>query len=401
MEKKSISVSSNKQNLIQVILLLSRISVGAVFTFSGFVKAVDPQGSYIKFVDYFNAFGMQSFEPMALTLAFILSAAEFLTGIALLLNLKSKLFIWLALLFMAVFTPLTFYLALENPVTDCGCFGDAWILTNWETFWKNIIITIFTLLIFMFRKEMKEWYQIKLQYFTLLFFVLSIFIFQYYNNEHLPVIDFRPYKIGANIKEGMQMPAGKKADKFLVIYTLKHTKTGNTKEIDSEKYIEEKIWEDTLWQITKTSDPILVEEGYKPPIHDFEIISVEPEIISGFSEGEDITELVLNQEFSVLIVAYNLDKANKKQLYFINNLAKEIGKKEIKFYALTASLSDAIMNYREIYNPVFSFYNTDAITLKTIVRANPGLVLLKKGTIVMKWHGNDVPEKKEFLNYLK
>jgi len=394
--------NKTKQNLKQILLIFSRIFVGAVFTFSGFVKAVDPQGSYIKFVDYFNAFGMQALEPVALPLAFLLSAAEFITGFALLFNLRSQLFTWFALAFMAIFTPLTFYLALENPVTDCGCFGDAWVITNWETFWKNIVITLFTLLIFGLRKETKQWFKPAVQNITISIFLLGSFVFQYYNNEHLPVIDFRPYKIGTNIKQNMQMPEGAKSDKFLVVYKLKHQKTGETKELDSEKYIETEIWEDTLWQITETSEPILIEEGYKPPIHDFELISAEPEQISGYAEGEDITNKVLDSKgFSVFVIAYDLKKANKKHLLAANKLAEELKKDSIKFYCLTSSLANDIEKYREQVNPPYNFFSTDAITLKTIIRANPGLVLLKNGTVVMKWHGNDIPTKKEFNTFLK
>ncbi len=394
--------NKTQQNFKQSLLIFSRTMVGFVFIFSGFVKAVDPQGSYIKFVDYFNAFGMQALESVALPLAFLLSVAEFITGFALLFNFQSKFFTWIALVFMAVFTPLTFYLALENPVTDCGCFGDAWVITNWETFWKNIAITIFTLLIFGLRKEAKQWYKPMFQNIAVSVFVLGIFIFQYYNQEHLPVIDFRPYKIGVNIKKNMEMPKGAKSDKFLIIYTLKHQKTGESKEIDSEKYIETKIWEDTLWQITHTSEPILIEEGYKPPIHDFEIISAEPQDVSGFAEGEDITNKVLDYKgFYVFVITYDLKKANKKQLQEANKLAKALEKDSIKFYCLTASLSNDIEKYRVSENPSFSFFSTDAITLKTIIRANPGLLLLKNGTVIMKWHGNDIPTEKEFNTFLK
>lgn len=401
MKTELYSEKEKKQNIKQGLIILSRSLVGIVFLFSGFVKAVDPQGSYIKFVDYFNAFGMQAFEPFALPLAFVLSAAEFITGFALLFNLRSQLFVWLALLFMAVFTPLTFYLALENPVTDCGCFGDAWVITNWETFWKNIVITIFTLITFAFRKENKNWFKPIVANSVVAISIIGIFIFQYYSNEHLPTIDFRPYKIGDNISEGMTMPEDKTPDKFIIIYTLKHQTSGEEKDVDSEKYIETKIWEDTLWQITATSEPILVEEGYHPPIHDFELICAETKEISGYEEGEDITETILtNKGYSVLVITYDIEKANKKQLTRINKLAKELENDKIKFYALTSSLSTVIAKYRIETNPIFSFFSTDAITLKTIVRSNPGMVLLKEGTVIMKWHGNDIPTKKEFNTFL-
>lgn len=395
------SKNKEKQTLMQILISVVRVLVGIVFVFSGYVKAVDPQGSYIKFVDYFNAFGMQALEPIALPLAFLLSAAEFITGFALIFNLRSKFFIWMALLFMSVFTPLTLYLALENPVTDCGCFGDAWVITNWQTFWKNIVITSFILIVFAFRKEMKLWFKPVISNSVLGIAIVGIFFFQFYCNEHLPVNDFRPYKIGSNIKEGMEMPEGAVADKFLIMYKMKHLSTGELKEIDSEKYIETKIWEDTLWQITETSEPILVEEGYKPPIHDFELICAESKEISGFEEGEDLTDRVLSDpNYSVLVVAYDLKKTNKRQLKKIDELAQELKNDSVKFYGMTASLDDDVSKYRAEANPTFSFFNADAITLKTIVRSNPGLVLLKKGTVIMKWHGNDIPEKKDFKKFL-
>ena len=144
-----------------------------------------------------------------------------------------------------------------------------------------------------------------------------------------------------------------------------------------------------------------MEEGYKPPIHDFELISAEAKEISGYEEGEDITHAILsNKGYSVLVIAYSIEKANKKQLKTINTLAKELDNQKIKFYALTSSLSSEIEKYREKENPFFSFFSTDAITLKTIVRSNPGMVLLKEGTVIMKWHGNDIPTKKEFNAFL-
>ena len=188
---------------------ICRILVGIVFIYSGFVKGVDPLGSDYKLTDYFNAFGMSWMGFSTLFFSFLLSMAEFLIGICLFLNIKIKTAAWGAILFMGFFTPLTLILAIKNPVTDCGCFGDALILTNWETFWKNIILLAMTLVIFYTRDKYKPIFNFLEQTVVLVGTVIFMFCVQWYSFRHLPIVDFRPYAIGKNISEGMAIPANR------------------------------------------------------------------------------------------------------------------------------------------------------------------------------------------------
>ncbi len=380
---------AQKQNLI---LISSRWFVGLVFIFSGIVKAVDPLGSKYKFIDYFEAFGLDFMIPFALPLAFVLSGIEFLVGASLILNAKPKLSMWAAFLFMLGFTPLTLYLAFENPVTDCGCFGDAIILTNWQTFWKNIVIFAFVIIAFYYRKQFQPAFNNLTQIIIVLAIALITLGFEWYNYQHLPIWDFRPYKVATYIPEKMQIPEGEKPDKYVINYTMKNSETGETMEINSDEYTEKEIWKDTTWVIEKASDPILVEKGYTPPIHDLEIYSNEPEKITGVPQGENILDIVLSDpNYNFWLVSYDLSRADTEAMKQANEIAEFAKKNDYKFYCLTASGQAEINKMRNKINPVFNFYSVDEITLKTIVRANPGLVLLKEGHILAKWHYNDYP----------
>jgi uncharacterized membrane protein YphA (DoxX/SURF4 family) len=203
---------------------LCRIIVGIVFIYSGFVKGIDPLGSDYKFTDYFNAFGMGWMNATTLFFSFALSLVEFLIGIALLFNLWVSRMTWGSLLFMAFFTPLTLVLALTNPVSDCGCFGDAMILTNWQTFWKNIILLLLAIMIFMYRKEYKSSLPLVGQFSFLALAGAGMLCLSVYCYRHLPVLDFRPYAVGKNITEGMRLPEGAEPDQYEVTLSTKTSK---------------------------------------------------------------------------------------------------------------------------------------------------------------------------------
>lgn len=468
------STTENRTSIpLRVLILISRVFVGLVFTFSGFVKAVDPLGSTYKFTDYFIAFGIPSFSAIALPMAFVLSGLELLVGIALLLNFKSRTAALGALLFMIVFTPLTLYLALKNPVHDCGCFGDAVILTNWQTFWKNVLILVFVVLLFVVRRRLKSWFSPRIQVLLVSVFGILALAFQYYNLEHLPVQDYRPYKVGTHIPLMMQAPekgkflvdkhkssvevlspdskvslsfsgdklrfdfpvhsafnivitdtagtrlletrteAGKYAvvdlsevsiplfiveasvplDKYVYEYTMKNTVSGEEKVIDSDTYISSNIWQDTTWTITGTSEPILKEKGYQAPIHDLDIFNQDSTALAPYPPKTNITQDILDREgFAVWVVAYNLTKSSEKGLLKAKTLAQWAAKNNVPVYCLTASGETEVEALRTKLNPGLEFFNCDDITLKTIVRANPGFVLLNKGTILAKWHHNDFPD---------
>lgn len=358
---------------------ISRFIVGIVFIFSGFVKAIDPLGYTYKIVDYFEAFNMDFFSVLAFPLAVLFSTFEFVIGFSLIVATRKKHTAWLLMLFMVFFTILTLILAIFNPVTDCGCFGDAIIMSNWQTFWKNVILMVFTIIIFYNKDkfETKRPRKVQWRYISLLF-VFSIFLSIYcYNN--LPVIDFRPYNVGTYIPEKMNIPEDAPKAKYETI--LVYMKNGVEKEFTMQNL------PDSTWEWVSTEN-ILISEGYIPKIHDFTIETL---------AGNDITEIVLNDnKFTFLLIAHDLKKANIKNMQNINKLAdfaKESGK--CNFICLTSSVQSEIKDFTDKTNASFQFFNTDEITLKTIIRSNPGLVLLKKGTILGKWHHRNTPSIQE------
>lgn len=373
---------------MKTLVLISRIITGLVFVFSGFVKAVDPLGSTYKFVDYFNlAFGMPWMASFAFVLAILLAAIEFLVGIMLIINVKPKLASLGALLFMIVFTPLTLYLAIDNPVHDCGCFGDALVITNWQTFWKNVVILVFVLIVFFNRKKIKLPYSNQTEWIIIAAFTALIIGFQFYNYMHLPVMDFRPYKVGTHIPEKMKIPEGAPADEYETALIYKNKETNEVKEFTMENY----PWEDSTWVWVETKTK-LIKEGYKPPIHDFSIID---------NEGSDITELILQDEKPIaLFVSYKVTKSSKAAFEKTSQLIDNLKKQDIKSYILTASPDNNINKLTSGINIDAEFCKADEITLKTIIRSNPGLVLLRKGTIIGKWHYNDYPSIEDISKLL-
>lgn len=364
---------------MKLFMNICRILVGAVFIFSGFVKGVDPLGSNYKFIDYFNAFGMGWMNFSALFFSFVLSLAEFLIGICLFLNIRTKWAAWGALLFMAVFTPLTLILAIKNPVTDCGCFGDAWVLTNWETFGKNVILLAMTLVVFFKRNKFKSIFNFLEQTVLLTGTLIFMLCIEFYSYRHLPIIDFRPYAIGKNITEGMSVPEGAPRDEYKITLSYKNKNTGEIKEFNETNY----PWQDTLnWEF-HSSDQKLIKEGFKAPIHDF--------VIEHPTLGNITEEVLQDDNYTFLVVAYNLNKISTDDLDKINELAAYAREKGYRFYGLTASNSDKVKQLTDQYHIPYEFCTMDEIQLKTIVRSNPGVVLLQKGTVIDKWAHRDVP----------
>ena len=366
-------------NLKPLIILL-RIVTGAVFIFSGFVKGIDLQGSAIKFDDYFVAFGMDFLIPASLPLAIFLVSTEFIIGISLLFGFRTYWGTWGVLIFMSAFTPLTLILALFNPVSDCGCFGDAIVLTNWQTFWKNFVLMIMVLIIFYHRKKYKPVYPAITEWSILVVIFILFTGFSLYNYRHLPMIDFRPYNTGTNIPEKMYMPADAPVDEYETI--LIYEKNGVRNEFDLDNY----PWQDSTWSFVEQKS-LLIKEGYKAPIHDFTIST---------QDGNGITDLVLSDEgYSFILVSSDLAKANKEALQKLDTLSLYCNQAGIKFYSLSSSIYSEIEQIKTSQQLSLDFYITDETTLKTIIRSNPGLLLLKEGIILAKWHYNDLPEIEE------
>lgn len=362
---------------------LCRIIVGIVFIYSGFVKGIDPLGSDYKFTDYFNAFGMGWMNATTLFFSFALSLTEFLIGIALLFNLWVSRLAWGSLLFMFFFTPLTLVLALTNPVSDCGCFGDAMVLTNWQTFWKNIILLLLTIMVFVYRREYKSSLPLMGQFSFLALAGAGMLCLSIYCYRHLPVLDFRPYAVGKNITEEMRLPEGAETNQYKVTLKYRNKQTGKIQSFTEENY----PWQDTLnWEYESSSEQ-LVKKGYITPIHDL--------VIEHPTFGNITDEILEDNNHTLLAVAYDLNQSDTQCQPVINRLAEYAREKGFRFYGLTSSTEQDIEAYKKRYHVPYEFCTADEIQLKTMIRSNPGVIVLREGTILGKWAGKDVPGMKE------
>ncbi len=356
---------------------ICRFLLGIVFTLSGFVKAIDPTGTQYKIDDYLEAMGLGGFFPSIATISLSVaqSAVEFCLGIFLLFAIKKRTTTRLVLLIMMVMTPLTLWLALANPISDCGCFGDAVVLTNWQTFWKNvvllgaaIVVTKWADRMFRFVSEANEWL---VSNYAALFIMVVTGLCLY----DLPMFDFRPYHIGANIKEGMEIPEGAEQPQFETTFILE--KDGQQKEFTLDDY------PDSTWTFVD-SKTVMTRQGYIPPVHDFSITTL---------DQDDITEDVLNDtNYVFLLAAHQLALADDSRLDRINEIYEYARDHDYAFYGLTASNEHDILRWRERTGAEYEFCHTDETTLKTVVRSNPGLLLIKGGTIIRKWSSNRLPD---------
>jgi len=369
---------------MNVVKHISRILLGITFIFSGFVKGIDPWGFSYKFTDYFNAMGLEWMNWSAFPLGLILPFAEFAIGVALLFNVFVRFFSWLSLLFMAFFLPLTLWIAIKNPVTDCGCFGDALVITNWETFYKNVILMAFAIIVFIYRKKMDCIWGAKLNFIlggaTLVGYIAIVF----YSYNHLPIIDFRPYKVGTYIPDGMKIPEDAPKDIYQNIFFYKNKKTGEVKQFTDQDY----PWQDTLNWAYDNMESKMIQQGYIAPIHDFTIQT---------AEGEDVKDFFIHDKnYVFMLIAANLEKSSRKSQEKINTLASWAIENKMSFICLTSSLLEEAAIFAEETGAPYEFFNCDEITLKTINRANPGLMLIKEGTVLKQWHYNDIPTPEEF-----
>ncbi|MCD4769545.1 MAG: DoxX family protein [Bacteroidales bacterium] len=368
--------------MIKQLRTISRIIAGLVFIFSGISKGIDPLGSMYKFIDYFTAFGFNSVEELSFFLGIVLCGAEFLIGFAILTNIRVREASWGLLIFMAGFTPLTLYLSIANPVEDCGCFGDAIHLTNWQTFYKNIFISIFVLIVFIERKKYRIIAPLKTEWFTLLLTGIVFILFVSYNYKYLPIVDFRPYKTGTNIMEDMTYPDNAPVDEYEVL--LIYMKDGEKKEFTLENYPSD----DTSWVFTDQKST-LISRGYTPPIYDFSLVD---------QYGVDLTIPILNDPgITILMMSTKLSDATSNNLEQGFETGFESLAAGINFYIVTSSSPDDISRYEN----GLTFLSVDETTLKTIVRANPGYLLLNKGVVIKKWSASTLPDKDNFIGVIE
>jgi len=353
-----------------ILLEVVRLILGIVFTFSGFVKVIDPLGSTYKIQDYLNAFG--GFFPnllfLALPAAILLSTFELALGLCFLLKIKTKTTSIFAFIFILCMLPLTLYIALKNPVTDCGCFGDALILSNWQTFYKNIVLLFLILMLLVFHKRIRNIFQPTMEWTSILIFLAIGVGLSIYSLRHEPIIDFRPYKVGVNIPEAMKIPAGKPVDKFDT--KLIYQKNGIKQEFTLENYPKN----DSTWTFVeqKTS---LIEKGYQPPIHNFNIVD---------ANGNDITESILHEPKVYLLIIYDVSKASESGAVEAQKIYENAVRSNAIFYALTASTDEDVAQFVKKTGITYPFCKTDPITLKTIIRSNPGIIIIENGLITGK-----------------
>lgn len=321
--------------MIKLLVHLSRIFVGAMFIFSGFVKLVDPIGSQYKFQEYFgeSVLNLEFLIPFALPFSILLIIVEIMLGVMLLLGYKSKLTVWSLLGLTTLFLFLTWYSAYYNKVTDCGCFGDAIKLTPWETFLKNVILIGLILLLLIRVKDIKEIFSKKITIALTLLSLISFSSITFHVLNHLPIIDFRAYAVGKNIPEGMEFP----------------------------------------------EDP-----NELPPVHDFMLEDTQ----------NDLAPQILAMDKVMLVIVYNADKSDEEGFVAIKKVTDKAISKGYNVYGVSASFEDDLILMQNKYNLPFNFLFCDETTLKTMIRANPGIMILSKGTVTGKWNWNDADKIK-------
>ncbi len=353
-----------------------RMVLALTYLFSGAVKLIDPRGTQYKIEDYGAAFGITSLLPegVPLTLACILAVIEFLMGIYLFFGIRRRLAATVSICFLLVMTPLTLYLALRNPVSDCGCFGDALVLSNWQTFGKNVVLLVLSVLALRYYKLMPHFIGKKYQWMVALCALVFAVVFMSYNLWKLPVIDFRPYHVGADIRKAW-MDDQQSYGQFITTFIME--KDGERKEFALEDY------PDSTWTFID-SHTVEVESSKRTGVGDL--------FIQDAMTGEDLTDQILSSEgYTFLLIAPYLEKANDGvmgELLSLYDYSQEAG---CEFYCLTSSGEEAILNWKEMTGAEYPFCHADAVVLKTMIRSNPGLMLLHDGKVVGKWPSTALP----------
>jgi len=358
---------------MKYLVSFSRIFVGVLFIISGFIKLNDPVGFSFKLEEYFSqgVFDLPFLMPYTLAVSLFVVIFEVLLGVMLLIGFRTKFTLWSLLLMIVFFTFLTFYSAYFNKVTDCGCFGDAVKLTPWESFSKDVILLVFIIILFIGRKYVRSIFGSNAKRVITATSLVICVVFANYVLRHLPVIDFRPYKIGVNIKEGMEVPED--APKAIFDYAWKFNVNG-----------EEKVFVTNGDYPTVDGEFIAVEtteiqKGYEPPIHDFTIEQ----------NGFDFAATLLEEPKLMMVVVYDVQRSKYKAFPQLKKVVDDATNKGYKVIGMSASDPEMTGKLIREYELDFQFYFTDEITLRTIVRSNPGALLLEKGTIKQKVHFND------------
>jgi len=355
---------------------ISRIFVGVLFIISGFIKLNDPVGFSFKLEEYFSqgVLDLPFLMPYALAISIFVVIFEVVLGVFLLMGYNKRFTLWSLLLMILFFTFLTFYSAYFNKVTDCGCFGDAIKLTPWESFTKDVVLLGLILILFFGKIHIKPLFSPRVRQIIALASVVLCIIYGNFVLNHLPVIDFRAYKIGVNIEDGMKVPEG--APKAVFEYSWKFDVNGEEKVL-----VTNGDYPDVAGEFigVETKE---IQKGYEPPIHDFTIEQ----------QDEDFTSLLMQEAKLLVLVAYDLAKSDYEAFERVKEVTDKAIEQGYKVIGMSASNEEWTDKIIEEYNLGFEFYFTDETTLKTIVRSNPGLLTLEKGTITQKVHYNDIED---------
>ncbi|WP_184543583.1 BT_3928 family protein [Mucilaginibacter sp. FT3.2] len=362
-----------------------RIAVGLLFIFSGLIKANDPLGFSYKLVEYFEVFHITFLNDLALTTAILLCALEMILGFALLIGVRPVKVAWGLLLLIIFFGFLTFYSAFFKVVQTCGCFGDAIPLTPWQSFSKDMVLLVLVAVLFVNRTKIKPLFSAKAGDKWLIGAAVVAIGFGLYTYNFMPVVDFLPYKIGANIPDEMKTPPGAPLDVFELTYHLKNKKTGETKVMNDKIYLSSNIWKDANWEVIGDPENKLIKKGFEPKIRDLAIQD---------AQRNDYTkELLASPYYSLIIVAYDLDKTNGEAINRLNALAiNAVENYNIRTILLTSNSAASAQAFAKAHKLVSEIFYADGVPLKTMIRSNPGVILLKNGIIINKWHYHSVPK---------
>ena len=356
-----------------------RFLLGAVLVFSGFVKTVDPMGTSIKLEEYLKAFGAADlfYDWFLLLAAMALAALEFSIGIYLLIGIRRQEASSISLVLMSIMTPLTLYLWIANPVSDCGCFGDALVLTNAESFGKNLILLMLAIVTFRSRTQLKSLITPQTDWIMQLYAILFPLILSPYCLRNLPILVVRPYLLGVHMPTAMAIPEGATPEVWESRFVLE--KDGEKRTFTLDNY------PDSTWTYLST-ESVLKQKGYQPPIHDFSIQRME--------DGEVLTDSLLAAPgYTFLLIAPHLENADDSNIDLINEIYDYCVEHQYGFLALTASPREEVEMWCERTGGEYPFGFTDDVTLRTIVRSNPGLLLLHEGTIYNKWSSATLPDE--------
>lgn len=356
--------------IFRILLVLFRIGIGALFIFSGLIKANDALGFSYKLNEYFDVFGMHWLEPLSLAISVFMCALETLLGIMLLLGARIRLTLWLLLLMLLFFAFLNFYSGYYDKVTECGCFGDAIIMTPWQEFRNNVIMLVLTIILLVKNKEIRPLLGAGAENAAVAVAVILCLGFPLYTYNYLPVIDFRAYKVGTDLYKAIHPQVSYQ-------YKLKNKKTGEVKIFESWPADWDTYW-DYVDVITTPLDKNVT------PIIGFAMHN---------EYGEDYTDEFLQKPgYKFLLVEYDLEKADKGVQGRINDFASVCALNNVEFAGLTSSDSITLMNFKKEYRVTYPFYsNLDDVPLRTMIRSNPGLILLKDATVIAMWHYHSFP----------